>query len=132
MIKKVRKVPAQSSMPKEACKMLKQYIPIIDEQADNIHKLLEVAKIKKALKLLRLRENTIWALSDFSSISGRDMFNDDTDALESAGKLALYGSMIMLSLNRLPEALAIGNIATSSQFFCLNFELYRVNFGAHW
>jgi hypothetical protein len=80
--------------------MLKLYLPVIDNQIDDINRLLNSSKTSKALKRLRRRENTLWACSNFEMIGRNDLFGDDIDALEAAGKLALFGSMIMMSLQR--------------------------------
>ncbi len=48
------------------------------------------------------------------------VFGDDMDALECAGKLALYSAMIMMSLDRLPESLATA--VNACRFFSKIFE----------
>ncbi len=55
--------------PPESRIMLKAYLPIIDEQCEEIHHLLEKSQTSKALRRLRLRENTLWALTNFEEVT---------------------------------------------------------------
>jgi hypothetical protein len=55
--------------PREARYMLKGYLPIIDEQCEEIHRYLEQSHTSKALRRLRLRENTLWALTSYEDMT---------------------------------------------------------------
>jgi len=108
-------------MPHSSRTMLRTYLPAIDEQVTEINEMLEKSKTRKALQVLKRRENTIWMISDYDRMSTPDMFGDDPDALDTIGKLALFGSMVMMALFRLPEALLAA--VNAGRFFARLYEL---------
>jgi len=110
----------KEEFPDDSRRMLRLYMNTLDKQAEIIHSTLVADQTPAALQSLGVVEHTLWSCINYDALIRPGICGEDLTMIETAGRLGHSVALIMMSLNRLPEA--IDATISCARFFAYLFE----------
>ncbi|EKX48335.1 hypothetical protein GUITHDRAFT_105942 [Guillardia theta CCMP2712] len=101
--------------PKESRRYLKLMFPLLERHAEDVLQSIEHNDSATAVMMLSMIESNILSCTDAEVMLRADICGTDTEMIESIGKVSYTLAIILMSFNRLPEALDA--CATACFFF---------------